>query len=282
MTIERRFLPGATVEVRAAEPGGATHITGYAARFMEWSPAYGSSMFQFREQIAPGFFDAVMEDDVRALFNHDANFVLGRTKSGTLAISRDANGLPYDITAPDTQVVSDMVIAPIRRGDISGSSFAFELMDEDADGEPGDKWEKGADGVWERTLLKARRLHDVSPCTYPWYPQTDTSIAQRSLESWQKRSGAVVVEQPAPPAEPAAPPVPARELDTDEAMATMKECVAKMEEAAALCNGASEKCGEAVQAMGGLMEEMPAEPDEEPEEYSAEQDELRSRMAGVV
>ncbi|MCT7656157.1 HK97 family phage prohead protease [Oceanimonas sp. NS1] len=62
---------------------------------------------------------------MRALFNHDPNFVLGRTRSGTLALSVDADGLRYEIDPPDTQTVRDLVLAPLARGDITGSSFAF-------------------------------------------------------------------------------------------------------------------------------------------------------------
>lgn len=284
MAIERRYFAADAVEVRV-EGDGAPRIAGYGAIFDEWSPAYGFGMFQFRERLVPGFFDGVLDDDVRGLFNHDANFVLGRTKAGTMQISADAKGLKYDIDAPKTTAVNDFVLEPIRRRDVTGSSFSFELMDEEADGQPGDKWEKGADGVWERTLLKAKRLHDTGPVVFPWYPQTDTSIAQRSLESWQKRAVEPASDPQSPPAEPAsAPVVAARELDTDEAMAKMEECLAKMNEAATLCTSASEKCGEAAKAMDGLMEEAPPPNPDEPveEEYSAEQDELRSRMAGVA
>lgn len=71
----------------------------------------------------PGAFDDVLEDDVRGLFNHDPNFILGRSKAGTLSLSVDETGLKYDIIAPDNPTIRDLVIAPLKRGDITQSSL---------------------------------------------------------------------------------------------------------------------------------------------------------------
>ena len=68
-------------ELRFAQnEGEAPKIVGYAARFNQLSDVLGN----FREQIMPGFFDGIEADDVRALFNHDPNYVLGRSSAGTL------------------------------------------------------------------------------------------------------------------------------------------------------------------------------------------------------
>ncbi len=105
-------------EQRTDEP---TRILGYGSVFNSRSePLWG-----FREIIKPGAFDDVLNDDVRGLFNHDPNFILGRSAAGTLSLSVDERGLRYDITAPDTQTIRDLVLAPMMRGDINQSSFAF-------------------------------------------------------------------------------------------------------------------------------------------------------------
>ena len=94
---ERVDLP-AGMRIERVE-GTAPKIGGYAAVFNREAVIAG----MFREQIAPGAFtDAIGRDDVRALFNHDANFVLGRTVSGTLRLSEDETGLRYDVTPPST------------------------------------------------------------------------------------------------------------------------------------------------------------------------------------
>ncbi|KAA6031405.1 HK97 family phage prohead protease, partial [Pantoea sp. F_11] len=120
----------------------------------------------------------VLGDDVRALFNHDPNFILGRSAAGTLALSVDDKGLRYEITAPETQTIRDLVIAPMQRGDISQSSFAFRIARD------GDDWYQDDDGVLIHEIYQVSRLFDVSPVTYPAYQQAGSSV--RSMQAWQE------------------------------------------------------------------------------------------------
>ena len=144
-----------------------TRIKGHAAVFNEFADIFG-----FRERILPGAFTrAIKDDDVRALFNHDSNFVLGRNKSGTLDMTEDKRGLAVDIDLPDTQLVRDMVLEPINRGDVSQMSFAFRVIQ--------DEWRHFDDKPDERDI-KEVRLYDVSPVTYPAYEGTDVALASRS------------------------------------------------------------------------------------------------------
>ena len=94
MKPEQRMLAAAACELRAlpAEGEQPAKIVGYAAVFDQESEPLGG----FVEVIAPGAFDDVLGADVRALFNHDANYLLGRTASGTLTLSVDAVGLRYE------------------------------------------------------------------------------------------------------------------------------------------------------------------------------------------
>lgn len=140
---------------------------GYAARYNEISDVLGN----FREKIAPGFFDDVNRYDVRALFNHDKNFVLGRSSAGTLKLFPDSVGLRVEITPPPAQWAIDLSES-IRRGDINQMSFAF-TMPKDGKGE---KWEKDSNGNWLRTLIKPNQIFDVSIVTTPAYPQTSVSV----------------------------------------------------------------------------------------------------------
>lgn len=171
MEMERRTIP---LEVRVERRAdGQAVIRGHAAVFGQLSEDLGG----FREQILPGAFaDAIQTDDVRALFNHDANFVLGRNRSSTLTMSEDARGLAIEINPPDTQLVRDLVLTPMERGDITQMSFAFSVRP------GGQDWAKDDSGQVVRTLKRVR-LYDVSPVTYPAYPQTDVSVAQRDMRS---------------------------------------------------------------------------------------------------
>jgi HK97 family phage prohead protease len=175
MDIERRafVIDGLQVEERE---GVAPMIRGHAAVFNQLSEDLGG----FREQIAPGAFaDALGTDDVRALFNHDPNFVLGRNLAGTLKLSEDARGLAIEIDPPDTQFARDLMVS-MKRGDINQMSFGFSVRPN------GQNWAKDDDGKVIRTLTKLR-LFDVSPVTFPAYPQTD--VAVRSLEQWKTETG---------------------------------------------------------------------------------------------
>lgn len=161
-----------TVEMRVKEPtiGKKTStIEGYAANFNSVSEDLGG----FREMLTPGCFaDALKTSDIRALFNHDPNFVLGRNTSGTLRIMEDDKGLRFELDPPDTSFAKDLQVS-MARGDINQCSFGFRVA------EGGDAWRKEPDGSYLRSILKVDRLFDVSPVTYPAY--TSTSCAVRSL-----------------------------------------------------------------------------------------------------
>lgn len=177
MELERRTF--AVAELRAVEDDGKKKIRGHAAVFNELSEDLGG----FREQIAPGAFtEAVKEDDVRALWNHDPNFVLGRNKSGTLKLTEDEQGLAIEVEPPDTQWARDLLVS-IDRGDVSQMSFGFSVKPN------GQNWGEDNDGNIVRTLT-GLRLYDVSPVTFPAYPSTD--VAVRSMGDWKQQQGTPV------------------------------------------------------------------------------------------
>ena len=161
MAIEVRNY-SSDIEWRVDEKDDAVTIRGHAAVFDKMS----EEMFGFREKVAPGAFSSSLlrGDDVRALFNHDPNFVLGRTKSGTLRLSEDDVGLAIEIDAPLNQTIRDLVLEPIRRGDVDQMSFGFVVIE--------DAWNRD-DNI--RTLMDVE-LFDVSPVTYPAYPDTDVAV----------------------------------------------------------------------------------------------------------
>jgi hypothetical protein len=170
--IERRIFESGRIEIRKASPTSPVGVRGYAAKFNTLSENLGG----FREQIAPGAFDGVLQDDVRCFFNHDENLILGRTTAGTLRITADATGLMYEADLPDTQAARDLAIS-MERGDITQSSFAFRLAAN------GDSWDENEDGVIIRTITQFGRLYDVSPVSIPAYP--DATSGMRSLDAWK-------------------------------------------------------------------------------------------------
>lgn len=192
-TVERRYIP--TQELRLLREGGKPlRAIGHFAVFNQLSEDLGG----FREMLAPGAFaDAIANDDVRALWNHDSNHVLGRNRAGTLTLAEEEGAARAEIDLPDTQMGRDAAVS-IERGDVTGMSFGFQIRDWQKD----QVWARDADGNIIRTVLKAS-LFDVSPVTYPAYPQTD--ISMRSLERAQAEGliPAELRDEPAPTPEPA-------------------------------------------------------------------------------
>lgn len=150
-------------ELRAGDSGKVAK--GYAALF--GSTADIGDMFE--EVIAPGAFSDTLNDDVRALVNHDRSRVIGRTKSGTLRLKEDTKGLYVEIDLPDTTDGRDLAVQ-LERGDVSGMSFGFSVTHDEWD-------ETGAKPI--RTIHKVV-LYEVSATAFPAY--SDTEIALRSLE----------------------------------------------------------------------------------------------------
>lgn len=149
-------------------------IEGHAAVFNQWSETLGG-FFPFKERVLSGAFkETILEDDIRALFNHDANYVLGRNRSGTLFLNEDEDGLKVSVIPPDTQWARDLLVS-IDRGDISQMSFGFIVVS--------DRWGT-EDGIDVRELIKVK-LFDVSPVTFPAYPQTDVGV-RSALESYER------------------------------------------------------------------------------------------------
>lgn len=186
-TIERRTIVF-PVELRAksdaAEKGN--QISGYAARYFD--PADKTTQYQLWddtfERIQPGAFKSCMDrpDDVRCLFNHDPNMILGRTTAGTCTLTADKKGLYFVADLPDSPA-GQTVAEAIRRKDITGCSFSFDVLTctwtEDASG--------GQRSVWYRDITDVR-LYDVGPVTFPAYEATDVDCcsARSSLDRFKQ------------------------------------------------------------------------------------------------
>lgn len=169
MSTQREIRYIEATEVRAMGGSGDAdplRIEGYASVFNRSAKLPG-----FRERILPGAFSRAIDQkqDVVCLFNHNSDIVLGRTTSGTLRLKQDARGLFYTCDLPNTSSARD-IHESIRRGDINGCSFAFNIPD------GGQDWseQRDEDGTYfvQRDISDTNLL-DVSPVTYPCYSGTD-------------------------------------------------------------------------------------------------------------
>lgn len=164
-------------ELRA--DGDAKRLRGHASVFDQESENLGG----WREVIRPTAFDKQLRDgsDVRALWNHNTDFVLGRTKSGTLRLAKDDVGLLIENDVPDTTWARDLMVT-IGRGDVDQMSFAFTVPKGKA------RWIEGgaSDGSDLREVLEVD-LWEVSAVTFPAYQQTDVGL--RSLMTATAKTG---------------------------------------------------------------------------------------------
>ncbi len=124
----------------------------------------------FEEVIEQGAFDNALskEYDIRCLFNHEAELILGRTKASTCNVFVNADGNLEYTWIPDYENPTHMsVVRSIMRGDITQSSFAFTIKEQ--------KWSESTKygSMGKRTITMIEDLYDVSPVTYPAYADTE-------------------------------------------------------------------------------------------------------------
>lgn len=147
-------------------------IDGYGAVFNEESKG-----LPFVETIRPGAFTKTLrEADIRSLFNHDANLILGRNVAGTLRLEEDDTGLRYECDPPNNTWANDLAVS-MRRGDVSEMSFMFDTIK--------DEWHE-VDGITRRELLEVR-LWEVGPVTFAAYPQTTVQARSAYYKQLEKR-----------------------------------------------------------------------------------------------
>lgn len=180
--IERRRVtvqPETPVKLESRADAAADelpNIVGYTAVFgvdTEIQTYFGS----FRERIQKGAFQRAIRErqNARALRNHDPDNLLGSVEGKTLELKEDATGLFVEIKTPNTTLGRDTVEL-IKRGDLSGMSFAFIVRKE--------KWVNGEDGSPDLRVIQDVDLFDVGPVTYPAYAQT-TADTRSSSKAYQ-------------------------------------------------------------------------------------------------
>ena len=173
--MEHRFYQIEDVKTRSAEDGKDLFIEGYFSVFNSDYEVWDG----VTESIAPGAFDESVNDDVRALFNHNTDLILGRTTNGTLELRQDNHGLwgRIKINPNDTDAVN--AYERVARGDVTGCSFGFDIESETRT--------VSDDGSVHYTINKVSPLFEVSPCVFPAYEATHIDARGRNEENIKKR-----------------------------------------------------------------------------------------------
>ena len=168
---KRKAYMATQFQTREEQDSGDLILSGYFIKFDE------------ETELWPGYFEVIKREgvekaiknaDIRALFNHDHSLVLGRTGNDTVRLGVDDVGLFGDIiiNKDDPQAVG--AYARVQRGDVIGCSFGFfpiKINTEERD-----------DGSYLDTILDLE-IFEVSPCTFPAYPQTEIAARQKDFES---------------------------------------------------------------------------------------------------
>ncbi len=133
------------------------YASGYAARFNT-----RAKIGSFSEEIKPGAFD--LGKDILCLLDHDPGKVLGRTKSGTLTLRTDDQGLFFELDIPDTAAGRD-VQELAKRNDLGGMSFGFVVPKD------GEAWEGNT------RILNKIDLREISIISaWPAYEGTSVKV----------------------------------------------------------------------------------------------------------
>ena len=165
-----------TIELREEGEDKLSILSGIASPFGKESEDMG-----FKEVVKRGAFkNALLRDDTVALFNHRADYVLGRVSNGKLRLREGTQGLKAEIDAPQSGFLKDMVVDKVADGSIRGMSIGFIVA------EGGDEITKRKDGSILRTIHEVEELIDVSVVTFPAY--RDTKVAVRSIDAWLKQT----------------------------------------------------------------------------------------------
>jgi HK97 family phage prohead protease len=158
---------------RQSETPDDLNIEGYFALYESETELFEGSY----EIISRGAFDNTLNNDIRALWNHDSKYVLGRNKNGTLEIKTDDKGLFGRIRLPNTQYARDLYEL-IQRGDVDQCSFGFNILAEDI--------EELASGGY-RWRINEIDLHEMSVVTFPAYENTSVQARSQQIKDIESR-----------------------------------------------------------------------------------------------
>jgi HK97 family phage prohead protease len=214
--VERRFLSAATCPVKIEKRDGNQDIlTGYAAVF--YQPDDPGTEFQLysdcKERIMPTAFDRAIREaqDVRCLFNHDPNQILGRSSAGTMKCSVDRRGFVYETVAGDTSIARD-VCQHITRGDVTGSSFSFRVV----------KQMFASEGDMDIREVHDVDVYDAGPVTFPAYDSTTAGMRCQAPEEVRSAYLAWKTEQRGAVPYAAGPLLDADSWDADAALGRLR------------------------------------------------------------
>lgn len=136
----------------------------------------------FNEVIERGALDGCDLTDVRFLVNHDINKIpLARSRrnngNSTMLLTPDEFGLKIDVDLDtENNAEARSLFSAVKRGDVSGMSFMFDVEDEE--------WTELDTDMPTRHIKKLSTVVEVSAVTFPAYEDTEINTRdKRALEN---------------------------------------------------------------------------------------------------
>lgn len=167
--VYRNFAEAPTVTGRT--------ISGYAIVFNSRSHPMRDKIGTFIEIMLPSAVteQTILDSNIKMVLEHNPDRLLARSNKGkgTLGYSIDEHGVRYEFEAPHT-ADGDFAVEMVKRGDISGASFAFTFNENDTE-------RKNNGKIDFKYIKKIHRLYDFSLVADPAYPSTDANV--RRLQS---------------------------------------------------------------------------------------------------
>lgn len=181
--MEQRYLKMHDISTRTDDNSDDLYVEGYFSVFNDVYQVWDGAT----ESIRPGAFTESVNGDVRALYNHNTDLILGRTSAGTLELKQDDKGLwgRIKLNRKDTEALN--VYERIKRGDITGCSFGFDIEKEER------TITENGDVHFE--IVKVNPLYEVSPCVFPAYENTRIVSRGKDVETIKQREHDVWVER---------------------------------------------------------------------------------------
>lgn len=203
---DKRIVQDCELRMVRGENGTPTRVT-----FTPIITGVRSNNYGFNEIIERTAFDEADMTDIRALFNHNPDLVMGRTTNNTLRWSWDGDKIRAEVDLPENFPAYQLEL--MERGDVTGASFGFVVnMGDDKEYE----WKREKDGILG-TLKRAKKVYDFSVVTFPFFDATEGSVGLRSaFEEFAANAEIVdnaVEESPSEPTEePVEEPAKTRKL----------------------------------------------------------------------
>lgn len=174
---KRRSLTMETNFRSSVFDSGEKFIEGYFIVFNEFTELFDN----FYEKVLPEAIpDDIASHDIKALFDHDTAKVLGRTKSNTLTLKKDAKGLWGRIVVNEDDPEALSIWAKVKRGDVSQASFGFMIRNSDDS-----DFVETDDGIY--TTLSDIDLTEISVVTFPAYESTDISARSADINDFKAK-----------------------------------------------------------------------------------------------